>query len=74
MPKNFHRWEFRRSKCRRRCQRCSKIIPRGQEYFSSVTREEGQFIAKALCIACGAKQEEKRDEPENGTFDRYSMF
>lgn len=79
MPSDFHRFEFRRSKKRRICCLCSKVIPKGQEYYSSATREGGVFVARATCIACGAGMEQERKEKrvensEPSTSQRYMIF
>lgn len=75
MPGDFHRWEFRRSKRRRLCNKCSKVIPKGQEYYSGVTREEGQFRTTALCIPCGAlREEELENKPPIAPNNRFMTF
>jgi hypothetical protein len=77
MPSNFHSYTVRKTKIRRRCEHCSKIIPKKQSYFRGVGRSEGQFTVQILCCQCGAQElqrkEEEKDE-SNGVFDDYLQF
>jgi hypothetical protein len=77
MPKDFHSYTVRKTKIRRRCENCSKIIPKKQSYYRGVGRSKGQFTVHILCCQCGAQElqrkEEEKDE-SNGVFDDYLQF
>lgn len=65
MPKNFSRYELRRSKTKRICQDCSVIIRKKQSYYRGVERENGVFTVTVLCCRCGALRERSKEENEN---------
>ena len=55
MPKDFERYEIRRTKLRRRCSKCSKIMSKGTEYCRYIKRTGDSFKVETLCLACGYK-------------------
>lgn len=73
MPSPFHRFEIRRTKIKRRCSYCSKIIQKKQTYYRSVSRKHGAFTTTILCCQCGAAKEMENDE-SNTVFDSYLNF
>ena len=77
MPSPFYRYDLRRSKIRRRCDHCSKIIPKRQTYYRGAGRANGVFSVQVLCCACGSAVEQQRKEdeqPEETSFDQYLEF
>ena len=54
MPTDFYRYEIRKSKKRRVCQVCSKVINKGAHYYYSRERKNGVFQRKTLCLEHGA--------------------
>lgn len=77
MPKDFYRYTLRKTKIRRRCERCSKVIHKKQTYYRGVGRFDGRFTVQIMCCACGAdevqRQEEEKNE-SNQVFNDYLQF
>lgn len=62
MPKDYYRFELRRTKIKRRCGNCSKIIVKKQTYYRGVGRSNGVFSVQVLCCACGAEEQHRKEE------------
>lgn len=76
MPSPFYRYDLRRTQIRRRCDHCSKVIPKRQTYYRGAGRANGVFSVQVLCCACGAlEQQRKEDEKQEETsFNQYLEF
>ena len=69
MPKNFFHIEFRRTKKRRVCSECSKVILKGDKYAWTVGRSMGNFQYAAICESCGRclKEQQETSPPKPNT-------